>query len=68
MTKHSEPIPFMGIVEIDDDEVSNTQPMTQQEIANELGETRSAVNYIERQAMQKFKAKFLRKFNKDDFI
>ena len=66
MTKHSEPIPFMGIVEIDDEEVA--YPMTQQEVANELGISRPVVSLTERRALQKFKKKFLEKFNKDDFI
>jgi DNA-directed RNA polymerase specialized sigma subunit len=57
----------MGLVEIDD-EISNTYPMTQQEVANELGISRPVVSLIEKRAMQKFKNKFLRKFNKDDFI
>lgn len=67
MTKRTEPIPFMGLVEIED-EISNTYPMTQQEVANELGISRPVVSLIEKRAMQKFKNKFLRKFNKDDFI
>ena len=67
MTKRTEPIPFMGLVEIDD-EISNTHPMTQQEVADELGISRPVVSLTERRAMQKFKEKFLRKFNKDDFI
>ena len=67
MTKRTEPIPFMGLVEIDD-EISNTYPMTQQEVADELGISRPVVSLTERRAMQKFKEKFLRKFNKDDFI
>ena len=65
MTKRFEPIPFMGMVEVDDEEV---YPMTQQEVANELGISRPAVSLTEKRAMQKFKEKFLRKFNKDDFI
>jgi predicted XRE-type DNA-binding protein len=65
MTKRNEPIPFMGMVEIDDEEV---YPMTQQEVANELGISRPVVSLTEKRAMQKFKEKFLRKFNKDDFI
>jgi predicted XRE-type DNA-binding protein len=64
MTKKTEPIPFMGMVEIDDD----THPMTQQEIADELGISRPAVGSTEKRAMQKFKELFLKKFNKDDFI
>ena len=65
MTKHSEPIPFMGMVELDDDDV---HPMTQQEVADELGISRPAVGSTEKRAMQKFKEKFLTKFKKDDFI
>ena len=65
MTKKIEPIPFMGLVEIDDEVV---YPMTQQEVADELGISRPVVSLTERRAMQKFKEKFLRKFNKDDFI
>jgi predicted XRE-type DNA-binding protein len=65
MTKRTEPIPFMGLVEIDDEVV---YPMTQQEVADELGISRPVVSLTERRAMQKFKEKFLRKFNKDDFI
>ena len=67
MTKRTEPIPFMGLVEIDD-EVNNTHPMTQQEVADELGISRPAVGSTEKRAMQKFKEVFLTKFNKDDFI
>jgi predicted XRE-type DNA-binding protein len=65
MTKRTEPIPFMGMVEIDENDI---YPMTQQEVANELGISRPVVSLTEKRAMQKFKAKFLRKFNKDDFI
>ena len=72
MTKRIEPIPFVGMVEIDDDE---TEPMdrklfakTQKEVANELGVTRHAVGQVEKRAMKKFKEKFIAKFNKDDFI
>jgi len=65
MTKKTEPIPFMGLVEIDDEIV---HPMTQQEVANELGISRPAVGSTEKRAMEKFKEKFLEKFNKDDFI
>jgi predicted XRE-type DNA-binding protein len=66
MTKRNEPIPFMGIVEIEDDE--SVYPMTQQEVANVLNTNRPEVSRIQKQAMQKFKEKFLKKFNKDDFI
>jgi predicted XRE-type DNA-binding protein len=68
MTKRLEPVPFFGFVEIDDDEVSDTHPMTQQEVADELGISRPAVGSTEKRAMQKFKEKFLTKFKKDDFI
>jgi len=72
MTKIIEPIPFVGMVEIDDDE---TEPMdrklfakTQKEVADELGVTRHAVGQVEKRAMKKFKEKFIAKFKKDDFI
>lgn len=65
MTKRFEPIPFMGVVEIDEDDV---YPMTQQEVADVLKVSRPVVSRIEKQAMQKFKQKLLKKFNKDDFI
>ena len=65
MIKRFEPVPFFGMVEIDDDDV---HPMTQQEIADELGISRPAVGSTEKRALQKFKEKFLEKFNKDDFI
>jgi len=65
MTKKTEPIPFMGLVEIDDEIV---HPMTQQEVASELGISRNAVGDTEKRAMQKFKELFLSKFKKDDFI
>jgi DNA-directed RNA polymerase specialized sigma24 family protein len=55
----------MGMVELDDDDV---HPMTQQEVADELGISRPAVGSTEKRAMQKFKEKFLTKFKKDDFI
>ena len=67
MTKRIEPIPFMGMVEVDD-EVNDTHPMTQQEVADELGVTRNAVGLTEKRAREKFKELFLKKFNKDDFI
>jgi predicted transcriptional regulator len=68
MTKRLEPVPFFGFVEVDDDEVSDAHPMTQQEVADELGISRPAVGSTEKRAMQKFKEVFLKKFNKDDFI
>ena len=70
MTKHSEPIPFMGIVEIDDDEPFDRSiySKTQSEVADELGITRNAVGQTEHRALKKFKEVFLSKFNKDDFI
>jgi predicted XRE-type DNA-binding protein len=55
----------MGMVEIDENDI---YPMTQQEVANELGISRPVVSLTEKRAMQKFKEKFLKKFNKDDFI
>jgi len=70
MTKHSEPIPFMGIVEIDDDEpiARSLLSKTHQEIADELGVSRNAVLQTEHRALKKFKELFLSKFKKDDFI
>jgi hypothetical protein len=71
MTKHSEPIPFMGIVELDDDSLDVDKKLfskTQQEVADELGTSRSVVSITERRALKKFKAAFESKFNKDDFI
>lgn len=72
MTKKIEPIPFAGMVEIeeDDNEVSGKQyfAKTQKEVANELGVTRTAVGLVEKKAMKRFKQKFLAKFKKDDFI
>jgi transcriptional regulator len=65
MTKRFEPIPFMGVVEVDENDV---YPMTQQEVADVLNTTRPEVSRIEKRAMQKFKQKLLKKFNKDDFI
>jgi len=64
MTKKTEPIPFMGLVEVDDD----VYPMTQQEVANEMGISRNAVGQTENRALKKFKELFLSKFKKDDFI
>ena len=71
MTKRFEPIPFAGIVEVDDEpEVASKKlfDKTQQEVANVLNTNRSVVSRIEKQAMKKFKEKFIAKFNKDDYI
>jgi predicted transcriptional regulator len=71
MTKQVEFIPFMGIVEIDDDSLDVDKKLffkTQQEVANELGTSRSVVSITERRALKKFKAAFESKFKKDDFI
>lgn len=71
MTKRIEPIPFAGMVEVDDEPVVSNKidfAKTQKEVANELGVTRHAVAEVEKKAMKKFKEKFLAKFNKDDFI
>ena len=67
MTKTTEPIPFMGLVEIDDAD-DKIHPMTRIEIANELGITRTAVGMTEVRALKKFREKFLLKFKKSDFI
>lgn len=70
MTKHSEPIPFMGMVEIDDDEPVDRglYLRTQQDVADELGISRNAVGQTETRALKKFKELFLSKFKKEDFI
>jgi DNA-directed RNA polymerase sigma subunit (sigma70/sigma32) len=70
MPKRNEPIPFMGIVEIEDDELTDRSlySKTQQEVADELGVTRNAVGQTEHRALKKFKELFLSKFKKDDFI
>ena len=72
MTKTIEPIPFVGMVEIDDDETESMDrklfAKTQKEVANELGVTRHAVGQVEKRAMKKFKEKFIAKFKKDDYI
>ena len=68
MIKRFEPVPFAGMVEIDDDEVSDTHPMTRKEVADELGITTTAVGMTENRALRKFKEKFLKRFKKDDFI
>jgi DNA-binding XRE family transcriptional regulator len=72
MTKRIEPIPFVGMVEIDDDETESMDrklfAKTQKEVADELGVSRTAVGDVEKRAMKKFKEKFIAKFNKDDYI
>ncbi len=72
MTKRIEPIPFVGMVEIDDDETESIDrklfAKTQKEVADELGVTRHAVGQVEKRAMKKFKEKFIAKFKKDDYI
>ena len=50
MTKRLEPVPFFGMLEVDDDDV---YPMTQQEVADELGISRPAVGSTEKRAMQR---------------
>jgi len=66
MTKRTEPIPFMGMVEVEDED--EIHPMTRKEVADELGITRTAVGLTEVRALRKFREIFLRKFKKDDFI
>jgi DNA-binding XRE family transcriptional regulator len=72
MTKRFEPIPFAGMVEVDDEpEIPTDRKLfnkTQQEVADELGVSRTAVGDVEKRAMKKFKEKFIAKFNKDDYI
>ena len=69
MTKRIEPIPFAGMVEVDDEEPDKKLfDKTQQEVADELKVTRGTVGNVEKRAMKKFKEKFIAKFNKDDYI
>ena len=71
MTKRFEPIPFAGMVEVDDEpEITDRKffDKTQQEVADELKVTRGTVGNVEKRAMKKFKEKFVAKFNKDDYI
>jgi len=69
MTKRLEPIPFAGMVEVDDEEPDKKLfDKTQQEVADELKVTRGTVGNVEKRAMKKFKEKFVAKFNKDDYI
>ena len=69
MTKRFEPIPFAGMVEVDDEEPDKKLfDKTQQEVADELKVTRGTVGNVEKRAMKNFKEKFIAKFNKDDYI
>jgi len=69
MAKRIEPIPFMGLVEVDDDVVESSQfNYTLQEVADKLGISRGTVSVTERRALRKFKQKFLEKFKKEDLI
>jgi len=69
MTKQFEPIPFAGMVEVDDEEPDKKLfDKTQQEVADKLKVTRGTVGNVEKRAMKKFKEKFIAKFNKDDYI
>ena len=69
MTKRFEPIPFAGMVEVDDEEPDKKLfDKTQQEVADELKVTRGTVGNVEKRATKKFKEKFVAKFNKDDYI
>ena len=75
MTKYTEAIPFLGIVELDDDDEPEQvkdrdmyYSKTQQDIADELGVSRIAVGLTEKRAVKKFKEVFLSKYKKDDFI
>jgi DNA-directed RNA polymerase specialized sigma subunit len=75
MTKYTEAIPFLGIVELDDDDEPEQvkdrdmyYSKTQQDIADELGVSRIAVGLTEKRAVKKFRKVFLSKFKKDDFI
>lgn len=69
MTKRLEPIPFAGMVEVDDEEPDKKLfDKTQQEVADELKVTRGTVGNVEKRAMKKFKEKFIAKFNKGDYI
>ena len=73
MTKKTEFIPFMGVVEIDDEEETvgvdrDLYSKTQQEVADELGVTRIAVGQTERRALKKAKELLTKKFKKSDLI
>ena len=64
MIKKTEGIPFLGLVEIEDE----AEGKTQQQIANEMGVTRTAVGLTEKRAKEKFKEIFLAKYKKNDYI
>ena len=71
MTKRIEPIPFMGMVEVDDEVVKTDRNLTiksQQEVADELGVTRIAVGDTERRALKKAKELLSKKYKKSDLI
>lgn len=73
MTKKTEFIPFMGVVEIDDEEETvgvdrDLYSKTQQEVADELGVSRIAVGQTERRALKKAKELLTKKFKKSDLI
>jgi DNA-directed RNA polymerase sigma subunit (sigma70/sigma32) len=69
MTKRIEPIPFLGMLEVNDEPYDRSVYVkTQQEVADVLGLKRSVVGYIENRALKKLRKKFLEKFNKTDFI
>lgn len=72
MTKKTEFIPFLGVVEVDDEEeVASDRSVyakTQQEVADELGVTRNAVGDTERRALKKAKEILTKKFKKSDLI
>ena len=71
MTKRIEFIPFMGVVEIDDEVVKTDVNLTiksQQEVADELGVTRIAIGQTERRALKKAKELLSKKYKKSDLI
>ena len=73
MTKRTEFIPFLGVVEIDDEEETVSVDVslyfqTQQEVADELGVTRIAVGQTERRALKKAREILSKKFKKSDLI
>lgn len=73
MTKRTEFIPFMGAVEIDDEEETESVDKdlffkTQREVADELGVSQIAVSQTERRALKKARALLSKKFKKSDLI
>lgn len=75
MTKKTEFIPFMGAVEIDDeeDEVQerNSRELYEKslrEVADELGVSRETVGQAEKRGLRKAKELLLKKFKKSDLI